>query len=86
MHTMKSRYGHPYRYRFDPVPGTGKYRGGITFRNVGHWFRSYREDRIPEYEPYVRKKGMVPNAWDSEPFLPRYKSWKHNSKKRHQWE
>ena len=75
----------PYTYHYDPVPYTGV-RHGHYGRKVKHWFRSYRDDRIPEYEPYVRKKAMVPNTWDSEPFEPRYKSWKHNSKKRHQWE
>lgn len=75
----------PFEYRREPVPYTGV-RNTKYGRTVRHWFRSYRQDRIPEYEQYVRKKGMVPNVWDSEPFEPRYRSWKHNSKKRHQWE
>lgn len=75
----------PFEYRYDPVPYTGV-RHTKYGRRVRHWFRSYRADRIPEYEQFVRKKGMVPNTWDTEPFEPRYRSWKHNSKKRHQWE
>lgn len=76
--------GH-YRYRKDPVPYTGIHYGGFG-RNVKHWFRSYRQDRTPEHEPYVRKKAMVPNTWDSEPFHHFEKSWKHQTKCRHQWE
>jgi len=74
-----------HRYRKDPVPYTGCHHGSLG-RRVKTWFRSYRQDRIPEYEPYIRKKARVPNTWDSEPFHHFEKSWKHQTKYRHQWE
>lgn len=74
-----------YRYRYDPVPFTG-HRYGSYGRKVKHWFRSYRDDRIPEYKDYVRKKAMVPNTWDSEPVEHVEKCWKSQHKCRHQWE
>ena len=85
---LKDKYGRklpPFEYRRDPVSYTGV-RNTKTGRRVRHWFRSYREDRIPEYKQFVRKKGMVPDPWDSVPLEPCYRSWKHNSRKRHQWE
>ncbi|MBO6163842.1 MAG: hypothetical protein J6N77_02210 [Lachnospiraceae bacterium] len=75
----------PCIYRRDPVPHTGRYRSDIHCRNVRCWFRSYRADRIPEYQKYVRKKAMVPNMWDLEPWENTSRSWKENTKKRHQW-
>ena len=74
-----------YQYRKDPVPYTGTPHS-VYGRTVKHWFRSYRDDRIPEYQPYVRKKGMVPNMWILEPVEHIERSWKHQSKCRHQWE
>lgn len=74
-----------HKFRSEPVPHTGKHTRGWG-RNVKHWFKSYREDRIPEYKAYVRKKAMVPNTWESEPFHHHEKSWKHQTKCRHQWE
>lgn len=77
-------YFPPYRYRCDPVPYTGVCHGKYG-RRIKSWFRSYRQDRIPEYRQFVRKKAMVPNMWDEEPVEKSYKSWKHNKKQRHQW-
>lgn len=74
-----------HKFRSEPVPGTGKRKKGWG-RNVKHWFKSYREDRIPEHKAYVRKKAMVPNTWESEPFHHDERSWKHQTKCRHQWE
>lgn len=74
-----------YRYRYDPVPGTGKRRHGGC-RKEKNWFHNYKLDYIPEYEAYVRYKGRVPNVWDTEPFEGYYKSWKHNTKCKHQYE
>ena len=76
----------PYRFRCDPVPRTGRFRGG-HLRRVRHWFRRYRQDHIPEHRPYIREKAMLADLWDDEVWhAGPYKSWKDTSKKRHQWE
>lgn len=74
-----------HKFRREPVPHTGSYYGKYG-RNVKHWFKSYMQDRIPEHKPYVRKKAMVPNTWITEPTHHFEKSWKHQTKCRHQWE
>lgn len=85
---MYARYGDrcAYRHRNGPAPHTGGWSGTRYFRRVRCWANAYRQDRIPEYRRYVRKKGMVPNAWDTEPFRPYSRSWKDCTKKRRQWE
>lgn len=72
-----------YVFRRGPVPGTGisHYRYS---RKIGHWFRAYKQDRIPEHAGYVRNKGRLPDAWDMETAPPRSKSWKSQCRK-HQW-
>ena len=75
-----------YHYRKGPAPHTGGYSGYRYHRRVRCWANAYRQDRIPEYVCYVRKKGMVPNAWDTEPFRQYSRSWKDCTKKRRQWE
>lgn len=82
------RHHKQYKWRYDPVPGVRHARHPRIkrWRTVKHWHRSYRDDRIPEHAPYVRKKAMVPDPWVYEPFEHPEKSWKHNTKCRHQWE
>lgn len=75
-------------FRKDPVPGTGKhyYHASFTYRRVKCWFGSHRMDRIREYRPYVRCKGRVPWLIFDEQWELGSKSWKENTKCRHQWE
>ena len=80
-----TRKGQPYVYRKDPVPNI--HRCSHRFlRHVRHWARSRREDCIPEYRQYVRKKAIVPNTWETEPFEQETKNWKDVGKRHHQWD
>lgn len=79
-----NRWYLPYWYQHDSVPRIGKHFGKYG-RRVRHWFRAYRQDRIPEYERYVRKKGRVEDMWCVEPVEGRSRSWKDNTKYQKQW-
>lgn len=79
----------PYKFRCDPVPGTGRYRGRHrTNRGKKGLKRILTQSADPEYKEYVRKKAMPftdfdlydldGNVWN------KHDSWK-NHKIRKQW-
>ena len=79
------RIKHYFRYRFDPVPYTGKM---TRYRNYWRYMKTTQEKRWNLADPeYIRgKRNNLPSAWDD------YyrgdinnKSWKHNKKIRRQW-
>ena len=74
-----------FRYRIDPVPRTGV-RHGKYYRSMQNWAHNYRLDHNPEHEEFIRKKARIPDPWEFDPWEPCYRSWKHNTKHRHQWE
>ncbi|WP_373262177.1 hypothetical protein [Hungatella hathewayi] len=97
MRTVKLRYyirgrrvSHHYRYRMDPVPYTGKIKGGCSgtkkFRGLK---RIYQQASDPEYGKYIRKKALPVGpylTWDYEAYEETrlHESWK-KQKKRKQW-
>ena len=74
-----------YRYRKDPVPRTGKRRGGPSW-HPPHTAGLKRMYSNPEYKDFNRRsfKG-IPNWWDDR-YRQVQKSWKKQRKCRHQWE
>ena len=78
-------YSHPYEFRKDPVPHTGRRPHGRYFRQWKNWASIRRKCLDPEAEGYVRKKAIVPNIWDEEPGKCRERNWKSFGKRRHQW-
>ena len=75
----------PYIYRYDPVPKLTKH-WHLSCRRWKTWCHTVRQDSIPEYQEYVRNKAKQPNKWVVEPFTHFEKSWKHQTKRRRQWE
>lgn len=84
------RISHHYRYRMDPVPYTGKIKGGCSgtkkFRGLK---RIYQQASDPEYGKYIRKKALPVGphlTWDCEAYEETrlHESWK-KQKKRKQW-
>lgn len=84
------RVQHQYRYRMDPVPYTGKIKGGCSgakkFRGVK---RIYQQASDPEYGKYIRKKALPMGpfmTWDFDAYEETrlHESWK-KQKKRKQW-
>lgn len=73
------------RFRKDPIPRTShKWRFGSFYR-YPRTTQEIRNNSIPEYEQFVRKKRkQIPTAYDD---IPRgqSRSWKDQSKKRKQW-
>lgn len=75
-----------YRFRCDPVPGIGRNRWHFRC-----WYRfpsttpELRDMANPENEPFIRKRRkQIPTAYDDIPKCCQ-RSWKEQSKKRHQW-
>jgi hypothetical protein len=75
----------PYVYRCDPVPNLTK-RWHIRLRKWKTWHRTLKQDAIPEYQEFVRSKARQLDKWEIDPFEHVEKSWKHQSKRRRQWE
>lgn len=74
-----------YEYRKDPVPYTHKWRGGPSQRapRTAKIIRMYGN---PEYKDFNRgSASMVPTWWDDRRRTVQ-RSWKSQSKFRHQWE
>ena len=76
----------PYVYRFDPVPTISKCHHYHYCRDWHTWKHDLTEYSIPEYADYMRTKAKPANKWDIEPCRHFEKSWKHQTKCRHQWE
>lgn len=78
-------YSDNYEYRKDPVPYTHKWRGGPSQRapRTAKIIRMYGN---PEYKDFNRGfASMVPTWWDDRRRTVQ-RSWKSQSKFRHQWE
>lgn len=76
----------PCRFRMDPIPNAGRRRRSPRFRKERNWFHNFRLDSIPEHERFVRKKAVVPNGWDDEPWESESRSWKNCGKVKRQWD
>lgn len=77
----------PCRFRREPVPYSGRgRRRKKRFRKMRNWFRNHRLDAIPEHERFVRKKAVVQNGWDDEPWESESRSWKDCGKVKRQWD
>jgi len=79
-------YGESFRYRYDPVPGTGK--GKNSVHPYVRCMRTTQERKIGfAHYKYVRGKrrpNSLPNAWDDIWHARRTRGWK-RTKKRRQW-
>lgn len=75
-----------YKYRQGPVPNIRKRRnyGG----NTKKFYRLFKQSTDPEYGKYMRNKAkLTAIEWDWEDYYRHIdKSWKTNTKNRHQWE
>ena len=74
-----------YQFRKTPVPHTRKWRGGSNYRNP-HTAKIMRMYKNPEYKNFNRGSyHEIPTWWDEKMRDPQ-RSWKVQSKCRHQWE
>lgn len=74
-----------YRYRKDPVPHTRKWRGG-SFISPPHTAKIIRMYKNPEYKGFNRGSiDEIPQWWDDRKRCVQ-RSWKEQSKARHQWQ
>lgn len=85
----KNYYQRKYQhitFRQDPIPYTGKYRG-FSYRNV-KYKRLIKDFKNPENKKYVRKKKYydILEPYFDFPYQNISKSWKDQTKNRHQWE
>lgn len=73
-------------FRQTPVPFTGKRRGG-SCRNVKYG-RIIRDLKNPENKEFIRKKRYydILEPYFDLPYKKETKSWKEQTKRRHQWE
>lgn len=71
------------KFRREPVPGVHRKKSYARyFRNIK--YKHYAADKNnPEYKPF--KRGNSFNSWDAEKYKSIDKSWKRQSKRRHQW-
>lgn len=80
-------YGPVFRFRYDPVPGTGG-TGKVHIRGCYRAIRTTQERRWAlAHKEYVRGKRsyrMLPEAWDDIHHARREKGWKRTKKKK-QW-
>lgn len=78
-------YSDNYEYRKDPVPYTHKWRGG-PYQRGPRTAKIVRMYKNPEYKEFNRGSvTMVPTWWDDKRRTVQ-RSWKSQSKFRHQWE
>ena len=74
-----------YRYRKDPVPHTRKWRGGPS-QSPPHTAKIMRMYANPDYKYFNRGSTKeIPQWWDDR-YRRTQKSWKEQSKARHQWQ
>ena len=74
-----------YRYRKDPVPHTRKQRGGSS-QSPPHTAKIMRMYANPDYKYFNRGSAKeIPQWWDDR-HREIQKSWKEQSKARHQWQ
>lgn len=78
-------YSDNYEYRKDPVPYTHKWRGG-PYQRAPRTAKIVRMYKNPEYKKFNRGSvTMIPIWWDDRRRTVQ-RSWKSQSKFRHQWE
>lgn len=81
----------PFRFRFDPVPGTGKWWNPWKFYNFYKKPKTTQERRwaiaYPEFVRAGRSARNLPNAWDDWPRTDyrHSKCWKKCRKVKKQW-
>lgn len=74
-----------YRYRIDPVPHTRKWRGGPS-QSPPHTAKIMRMYANPDYKYFNRGSTKeIPQWWDDRNRRTQ-RSWKEQSKARHQWQ
>lgn len=83
---MRHQYfEHSYEYRKDPVPHIHKFRGGPNW-SPPHTRKITRIYKNPEYKQFNRGTlKEIPQWWDDRS-RDVQRSWKEQSKVRHQWE
>lgn len=76
------RYEHPYEFRKDPVPTTGKRGGYRVYRHPKTTQELRRNGYEPEYSRGRRRKGYLRNSWDDilRSSYRERKNWKRNRK------
>ena len=81
------RGGHPFRYRIDPVPGTGNFGRGSCYR-APKTAQEIRNNVDDKYKGYTRgKRRNLPTVYDDIYRTNGFsKSWKNQGKHRHQWQ
>ena len=84
---IRWRGGQPFRFRIDPVPGTGNFGHGSCYRHP-KTTQEIRNNASDQYENYTRgKRRNLPTTYDD---IYRSngssKSWKNQGKHRHQWQ
>ena len=71
-------------FRNGPVPRTSSHRGGFAMRHP-HTLNEMRQNCIPEYHDYVRKRrNHLPTTYD-DIWRDTPRCWKDQSKKKKQW-
>lgn len=83
----KGQAKYTHIFRGNPVPHTTKSKGGTHATNV-HTFQERKWADDEEHAPFVRgsRRGHnLPSSWDGR-HRNRYKSWKHQGKKKRQWD
>lgn len=84
-YTFLNKMASNFEYRKDPVPHTRKSRGGSWWRSP-HTIQIKRMYANPEYKDFNRGScRKIPSWWDEKDRCVQ-KSWKTQSKARHQWE
>lgn len=75
-----------FKYRQEPVPYTRKAWRGGSFGRAPHTKHIFLMYDNPEYKEFNRGSScMVPSYWDDRIRCPQ-RSWKEQSKARHQWQ
>lgn len=78
--------GHLFKFRYDPVPGSGKLKNRV--HNYFRHMKTAQERRWSySYSKYIRAKRNatnLPNDWDDFPIADKQRGWKRTKKKR-QW-
>ena len=74
-----------YRYRKDPVPHTRKWRGGPR-QSPPHTAKIMRMYANPDYKYFNRGSTKEIRQWWDDHYRRTQRSWKEQSKARHQWQ
>ena len=74
-----------YRYRKDPVPHIRKWRGGPR-QSPPHTAKIMRMYANPDYKYFNRGSTKEISQWRDDHYRRTQRSWKEQSKARHQWQ